>query len=225
MEAGRQEGGWDARTSPFGSSKVKDYLCWSWNSTTNCIRRVWCLHFYKEIQAQSRDILNTVFVSLHLAAAVSIWHLSSLLAAKCFINTLLAVSSGSEAKHSEKRDAGQPVGKRFSKPFLMFRTHYFSLTFSWLPIGMLQLLCSCWFPLPEPVVCVLELTFTEWLVSAGKERWVLPCEHVWQHKWGKFTAEAARTALRCVSERAFPLHADPREDLPSCADPKDISCF
>lgn len=65
----------------------------------------------------------------------------------------------------------------------------------------------------------------EWLVSAGGESCVLPCECAWQHEWGKLTAEAACTAPRCVSKCASSLHAYPREDLPSWADPKDISSF
>lgn len=83
---------------------------------------------------------------------------------------------------------------------------------------MLQLLLSCWLPLPESVACVPELTFMEQLVSAGEESWVSSCECIWQHKWGKLTAEAVCTALRCVS-------MDPREYLPSCAGPKDIVSF
>lgn len=38
----------------------------------------------------------------------------------CFVNTPLAVSRGSGAKQSEQRDAAQPLGKHFSKTFLMF---------------------------------------------------------------------------------------------------------
>lgn len=83
----------------------------------------------KEIQTQSGVILNAVFVCLHLAAAVSIWHSSSLLSAKCFVNTLPAVSRGSGVKQSERRDAAQPVGKHFSKPFLTFRKLVFLTDF------------------------------------------------------------------------------------------------
>lgn len=61
-----------------------------------------------------------VCISLHLAAAVSIWKLSSLLSAACFVNTLLVVSRGSGMKQSEQRDEKQ-LGKHFSKPFLLFR--------------------------------------------------------------------------------------------------------
>lgn len=89
---------------------------------------------------------------------------------------------------------------------------------------MLQLPWSCWLPLPESVACVPELTFMEPLVSA--ENWVLSCECIWQHKCGTRTAEAACTALRCVSESVtFPcLWIQERTCLPVLA-PKVLSAF
>lgn len=125
------------------------------------------MHFCKEIQTQSRTILNSVFVSLHLAAAITIWLLSFLLSAKCFVNTLHIVSRESGVKQSEQRDAAQPDGKYFSKPFLTFWKLSFLTDFCMAADKHVTAPCGCWLPLPEFVACVLELTFMEWLVSAG----------------------------------------------------------
>lgn len=69
VQEGSQEG-WE-------TERERVSLCWSWKSIPSCICRVWCLHFHIELQTHSRDNLNTAFVSLCLAAAACIWHLSS----------------------------------------------------------------------------------------------------------------------------------------------------
>ena len=67
-----------------------------------------------------------VCISLHLAAAVSIWKLPSLISTTYFVNVLLAAPKRSGMK---QLDVANPIGKPFNKPSLIFSKLFFLAVF------------------------------------------------------------------------------------------------